>query len=292
MDTDSGSGPRDHFGFVSTPTSSFAQYVSAVAPEMLPGRQSLPPNSDTSSIPHGTTIVATTYADGVVMAGDRRVTQGNLIAIRDVEKVFPADEYTAIGFAGAAGFGAELVRLYQVELEHYEKLEGASLSVDGKANRLSMLIRNHLGLAMQGLAVVPLLAAYDPDQDRGRIFSYEVTGGRYEERGFEGVGSGSLFAKGSLKKLYRPDASREHAVLACLQALYDAAEEDSATAGPDALRKIYPLVVDVNDTGYHQLAQEELGRLVEDVLAGRANRPDGPIAPVAQDDSSEGSAQA
>ena len=290
MDTDGGSGPSDHFGFVNTPTSSFAQYVNAVAPDLLPGRQSLPPNADTSSIPHGTTIVATIYAGGVVMAGDRRVTQGNMIAIRDVEKVFPADEYTAIGFAGAAGFGAELVRLYQVELEHYEKLEGASLSVDGKANRLSMLIRNHLGLAMQGLAVVPLLAAYDQDQQRGRIFSYEVTGGRYEERGYEGVGSGSIFAKNALKKMFVQEASREQAVLACLQALYDAAEEDSATAGPDALRKIYPLVVDVNETGYHQVSQEELGRFVEDILAGRAHRPDGPVAPVLPE-AAEGSEQ-
>ena len=148
-------------------------------------------------IPHGTTIVAATFGDGVVMAGDRRATMGNIIAQRDIEKVFPADEFSCVGIAGAAGLAVELVRLFQVELEHYEKIEGTTLSLDGKANRLAALIRSNLGMAMQGLAVIPLFAGYDLHAGLGRIFSYDATGGRYEEQAFHSVGSGSVFARGS-----------------------------------------------------------------------------------------------
>ena len=155
-------------------------------------------------VPHGTTIVAVEFDGGVVMAGDRRATMGNLIAHREIEKVYPADEYSCVGIAGTAGIAVELVRLFQVELEHYEKIEGALLSLDGKANRLSALIRGNLSLAMQGLAVVPLFAGYDLDRRAGRIFSYDVTGGRYEEHDHHSVGSGSIFARGSLKKRWRP----------------------------------------------------------------------------------------
>lgn len=264
---------------MNTQTSSFAQYLAEAAPDMLPGRRTLPPDADTDSIPHGTTIIAAAYDGGVVMAGDRRATAGNLIAVRDVEKVFPADEYAAVGYAGAAGIGHELVKLYQVELEHYEKLEGAALSVNGKANRLSMLVRTNLGMAMQGLVVVPLLAAYDLDESRGRIFSYEPTGGRYEERNFHAVGSGSVFARGALKKLYDPESDVDTAITACLQALYDAAEDDSATGGPDVMRKIYPLVATVTDSGYHRVDDDDIARLVDRMLTGRRRRPDGPQAP-------------
>ena len=173
------------------------------APHLLPGRRTLPAGA-VPDAPHGTTIVALTYAGGVVMAGDRRATMGNLIAHREIEKVFAADEYSCVGIAGTAGIAIELVRLFQVELEHYEKIEGTLLSLDGKANRLASMIRGNLGMAMQGLAVVPLFAGFDLDRGIGRIFSYDVTGGRYEEHDHHSVGSGSLFARGSLKKLWRP----------------------------------------------------------------------------------------
>src|SRR5947208_10025123 len=185
----------------------------------------------TVEAPHGTTIVAVAHATGVIMDGDRRATMGNVIAQRDIEKVFQADEFSCVGIAGSAGIAIELVRLFQVELEHYEKIEGTTLSLDGKANRLSLLIRNNLPMAMQGLAVVPLFAGYDLEADEpakaGRIFSYDVTGGRYEERSFHAVGSGSVFARGALKKLYREDFTDADAVLACVNALYDAADDDS-----------------------------------------------------------------
>ena len=232
----------------------------------------------TEDVPHGTTIVASSYEHGVVMAGDRRATAGNLIAVRDVEKVFQADEHSMVGYAGSAGIGAELIRLFQVELEHYEKLELIMLSMEGKANKLGMLLRSNLGMAMQGLAVVPLFAGFDLESERGRIFSYDVTGGRYEERDFHSIGSGSLFARGALKKLYRENATEEQAVAACLQALYDAADDDSATGGPDVMRRIYPLVATVSEAGFRRLSDEEVAALVDRVLAGRMRRPDGPVA--------------
>src|SRR6187551_403502 len=193
--------------FTNAGTSSFTQFLSQAAPELLPGRRPLPPGLSADIAPHATTIVAIATAEGVVMAGDRRATMGNLIASRDIEKVHPADAYSLIGIAGTAGVGIELMRLFQVELEHYEKIEGAMLSLDGKANRLATMIRGNLGAALQGLAVVPLFAGFDldaaPGTSPGRIFSYDVTGGNYEERGYAAVGSGSLFAKNSLKKTWR-----------------------------------------------------------------------------------------
>lgn len=229
---------------------------------------------------HGTTIVAVTHADGVVMAGDRRATMGSLIAQRDIEKVFPADEFSAIGIAGAAGIAEELVRLFQMELEHYEKIAGHTLSLEGKANRLATMIRGLLGMAMQGLAVLPLFGGYDAEHEAGRIFSYEVTGGRYEEHEFYAVGSGSVFARGALKKLYRDGFAEREAVLAAVQALYDAADDDSATSGPDLARGIYPLVASVTADGYRQWPTDEIGPLVRGVVDGRMSRPDGPSAPL------------
>ncbi|RYE79906.1 MAG: proteasome subunit beta, partial [Myxococcales bacterium] len=217
------SDPRLSDAFLAPGSSSFADFLGEVAPDLLPSRRVLPQGSAADLAPHATTIVAATFPGGVVMAGDRRATMGNIIAQRDIEKVFPADEYSAVGIAGTAGLAVEMVRLFQVELEHYEKIEGTTLSMDGKANRLSTLIRNNLGLAMQGLAVVPLFAGYDLAHEQGRIFSYDVTGGRYEETAFHSVGSGSLFARGSLKKLYRDDFTAEDCVMAVVQALYDAA---------------------------------------------------------------------
>ena len=180
------------------------------------------------------------------MAGDRRATMGNLIAQRDIEKVFPADAYSVVGFAGTAGIGIEMIRLFQLELEHYEKIEGTQLTLDGKANRLASMIRGNLAVAMQGLAVLPLFAGFDLDAAdparAGRIFSYDVTGGPYEERDFAGIGSGSLFARGALKKMWRPGMSRDEVVRVVVEALYDAADDDSATGGPDMARRIFPVV--------------------------------------------------
>ena len=193
-------------------TSSFADFLGAQAPDLLPSRRAVPAGNAGDLAPHGTTIVAATFTGGVVMAGDRRATMGNIIAQRDIQKVFPADEFSVVGIAGTAGLAVEMVRLFQTELEHYEKIEGTTLSMDGKANRLAALIRANLGLAMQGLAVVPLFAGFDLEADQGRIFSYDVTGGRYEETAFHSVGSGSLFARGSLKKLYRDDFDADEAV--------------------------------------------------------------------------------
>ncbi len=225
--------------------------------------------------PHGTTIVAVTHAGGVVMAGDRRATMGNIIAQRDIEKVFQADDYSVVGIAGTAGLAVEMVRLFQVELEHYEKMEGHVLSLDGKANRLSAMIRGNLGMAMQGLAVVPLFAGYDLEGAVGRIFSYDVTGGRYEEHSFHSVGSGSLFARGALKKRYRDGVDEAAAVKLCVDALYDAADDDSATGGPDVARRIWPVVMSVTDEGVRRLPDDEVGAVVEAVVAERLITPNG-----------------
>jgi proteasome beta subunit len=207
-----------------------------------------------------------------VLAGDRRATMGNLIAQHDIEKVFLADDFSVIGIAGTAGLAIELVRVFCVELEHYEKIEGMPLSLDGKANRLAALLRGNLGLAMQGLAVVPLFAGYDVDRGLGRIFAYDVTGGRYEEYDFYAVGSGSMFARGSLKKLYRRDAQTADAVRVALEALYDAADDDSATGGPDLARGIFPVVGVVDADGSRILPDAEVGPVVEAMLAARHDR--------------------
>jgi len=257
--------------------SSFTEFLQGAAPHLLPGNR--PVTSYGGELaPHGTTIVAIACSDGVVMAGDRRATMGNLIASRDIEKVHPADAYSCIGIAGTAGIGIELMRLFQVELEHYEKLEGATLSLDGKANRLSALIRGNLAMAMQGLAVVPLFAGYDPDIKGGRIFSYDPTGGRYEETHFHSVGSGSVFARGALKKLYREDLSVTECVTALIQSLIDAADDDSATGGPDMLRRIFPVVGVVTADGYQRLPEDEVAAIVDTAWAERHRRPDGPAS--------------
>ncbi len=265
--------------FLTPGSSSFSDFLASYAPDLLPGRR-VPSTPVTTEVPHGTTIVATTFPDGVVMAGDRRATMGNYIAQRDIEKVFPADDFSCVGIAGTAGLAVELVRLFQVELEHYEKIEGTVLSLEGKANRLSAMIRSNLPMAMQGLAVVPLFAGYDLDTSEGRIFSYDITGGRYEEHSFYSVGSGSLFARGALKKLFRDDFNVDDAMTAVVQSLYDAADDDSATGGPDITRRIFPLVGVVDRHGYRRLDDADVGRIVDQVLAGRMTRPDGPPAAV------------
>ena len=272
--------PRLPAAYLTPGSSSFAEFLAGQAPELLPTRRGLPEGGAGDLAPHGTTIVAATFNGGVVMAGDRRATMGNIIAQRDIEKVFPADEYSCVGIAGTAGRAVEMVRLFQTELEHYEKIEGTTLSMDGKANRLAALIRGNLGMAMQGLAVVPLFAGYDLVARQGRIFSYDVTGGRYEETAFHSVGSGSLFARGSLKKLYREDLDAEGCVTALVQALYDAADDDSATGGPDMTRRIFPVVSIITGEGFQRLPDSEVAVVADRVIAARMNRPDGPAAPL------------
>jgi proteasome beta subunit len=261
-------------------SSSFIDFLAAQAPELLPSRRATPGGSAADLAPHGTTIVAATFPGGVVMAGDRRATMGNVIAQRDIEKVYPADEFSCVGIAGSAGLAVELVRLFQLELEHYEKIEGSPLSMDGKANRLATLIRSNLGMAMQGLAVVPLFAGFDVAAEQGRIFSYDVTGGRYEETAFHSVGSGSLFARGALKKLYREDLDADGCVTALLQALYDAADDDSATGGPDLTRRIFPIVGVITREGYRRVSDDDVAGIADRVIAARMQRPDGPAAPL------------
>jgi proteasome beta subunit len=260
-------------------SSSFTDFLAAHDPNLLPSSHTHGSGAPLDA-PHGTTIVSLTFADGVLMAGDRRATMGNIIAQRAIEKVYPADEYSAVGIAGSAGLAIELVRLLQVELEHYEKIEGTTLSLTGKANRLASMIRGNLQMAMQGLAVVPLFAGYDHEISAGRIFSYDVTGGRYEEHSYHAVGSGGFFARGSLKKLYRESMSSSDAVLAAVQALYDAADDDSATGGPDLMRGIYPVVATVTADGYRRLPDDEIGATVQQVVDARTERPDGPAAPL------------
>ncbi|WEH42689.1 proteasome subunit beta [Streptomyces sp. NBC_01218] len=265
--------------FLTPGSSSFMDFLSDHAPGMLPGNRNLPPLKGAVEAPHGTTIVAASFPGGVVLAGDRRATMGNMIAQRDIEKVFPADEYSAVGIAGTAGLAVEMVKLFQLELEHFEKVEGAQLSLEGKANRLSTMIRGNLAMAMQGLAVVPLFAGFDVDKGKGRIFSYDVTGGRSEEHvGYASTGSGSLFARGSMKKLYREDLTESQALTLVVQALYDAADDDSATGGPDVARRIYPIVTVITDEGFRRLSDTESSAVAREILERRLEHPDGPRA--------------
>jgi proteasome beta subunit len=265
--------------FTTPGTSSFSEFLSLAAPDLLPGRRPLPPGVSADVAPHATTIVAVTSAEGVVLAGDRRATMGNLIASRDIEKVFAADAYSLVGVAGTAGIGLELIRLFQVELEHYEKIEGTMLSIEGKANRLATMIRNNLGAALQGLAVIPLFAGFDLDAtapDRmGRIFSFDVAGGVYEESGYDAIGSGSLFAKAALKKRFGKGPTIDEAVRLAVEALYDAADDDTATGGPDLIRRIYPVVMSATADGTRRLADEETATVAEAVIAGRTEQPGG-----------------
>ncbi|MEX2627129.1 MAG: proteasome subunit beta [Ilumatobacteraceae bacterium] len=215
------------------------------------------------TVPHATTCVALTYADGVVMAGDRRATAGNLISHRSMEKVVQADRHSGVAIAGAAGPAMEMIRLFQLQLEHYEKVEGSALSLEGKANQLSMMVRGNLPAAMQGMVVVPLFAGYDIRRGHGRLWGYDVTGGRYEERDFVATGSGSLHASTVIKVAYRDDLPRDEAVDLAARALWEAADADSATGGPDALRGIYPVMATVTADGWTRLGDDELAQRYE-----------------------------
>jgi proteasome beta subunit len=219
------------------------------------------------SVPHATTVVALRFADGVVMAGDRRATEGHAIAHRAMEKVFPADRWSAVAIAGAAGPAVEMVRLFQVQLEHYEKVEGVSLSLEGKANQLAQMVREHLPLAMQGLAVVPLFCGYDLRRHIGRIYTYDVTGGHYEESDFQATGSGGRDARTTIKLGFREGLARTDAIELAIQALYEAADEDSGTGGPDLVRGIFPLIAVVDADGYVEVPEPEVAERFEALIA-------------------------
>ncbi len=260
--------------------SSFSQFLRRQAPELLPtgtvdGSGSATGITQGDSVPHGTTIVALRFPGGVVIAGDRRSTQGNMIAGRDVQKVYITDDHTATGIAGTAALAVEFARLYAVELEHYEKLEGLPMTFAGKVNRLAIMVRGNLGAALQGFVALPLLVGYDVDDpDRsaaGRIVSFDAAGGWHvEEEGYQAVGSGSLFAKASMKKLYPTVSDSDSALKVAVESLYDAADDDSATGGPDLVRGIYPTAVTIDPDGARDVSEERIARLARQVIESRS----------------------
>ena len=226
-------------------------------------------NLQTLKVPHGTTVLAFKYADGVVMAGDRLATEGHRVASRDIQKVYSTDSHSMVAIAGAAGPAIEMARILRVELEHYEKIEGEPLELEGKANKLSQMIRQNLPMAMQGLVVVPLFAGYDLRRHAGRLWKYDVTGGRYEETEFEATGSGGLYASESLKKSYGPGMSRVDAVKAAIEALTDASDQDRATGGVDVEREIFPIVGCCSRSGIEKASDSEISEVYQDIMARR-----------------------
>ena len=253
---------------VNGPGASFSDLLRMHAPETLPRAE----NTGPLSVPEGTTVLALRYDEGVIVAGDRRATEGFQIAHRSIEKVFAADDHSAVAIAGAAGPAVEMVRLFQTELEHYEKVEGERLTLEGKANKLSQMIRANLPAAMQGLVVLPVFAGYDDSEGRGRIFKYDVTGGRYEEDDYHASGSGGKDARSSLKKRFRDNLARDEAVKFAIEALFDAADEDVGTGGPDLLRGIFPNVVAISGPGMVEIPEDEIRRLFEELIAERSEQ--------------------
>ena len=262
-------GPLPFFAPGNDPGSSFVDLLRRVAP----GTQATSPPGSAASAPfdivHGTTVVAIRYADGVVMAGDRRATAGYTIASRRIEKVFPADDYSGVAIAGAAGPATDMVRLFQTQLEHYEKIEGEPLSLEGKANQLAQMVRANLPAAMQGFVVVPLFAGYDERRDSGRVFSYDATGGRYEESDFQTNGSGGVHARNWIKAQWRDDLSRAETVDLALRALFAAADEDAATGGPDLVRRIFPTIAVIDADGFTSIDDDEIARRADALIGGR-----------------------
>ena len=255
--------------------SSFSEFLRREAPQLLPTTAVPGAMSAGDALPHGTTIVALRYPGGVLIAGDRRSTQGNMIAGRDVQKVYITDDYTATGIAGTAAIAVEFARLYAVELEHYEKVEGVPLTFRGKVNRLSTMVRGNLGAALQGFIALPLLVGYDLDDPdsraAGRIVSFDAAGGwNIEEEGYQSVGSGSIFAKSSIKKLYANVTDADSALGAAVEALYDAADDDSATGGPDLVRGIFPTAVTIEADGATEVSEERISRLAREVIEARS----------------------
>jgi proteasome beta subunit len=260
--------------------SSFSDFLRRQAPDLLPmgagpAAAAAEAPASYSSLPHGTTIVALKYPGGVLIAGDRRSTQGNMIAGRDVQKVYITDDYTATGIAGTAALAVEFARLYAVELEHYEKLEGVPMTFAGKVNRLAIMVRGNLGAALQGFVALPLLVGYDVDdrdqQAAGRIVSFDAAGGwHFDEEGYQAVGSGSLFAKASIKKLYPAATDADSALKVAVEALYDAADDDSATGGPDLVRGIFPTAVTIGAEGAEEVTEERIAQLAREVIEKRS----------------------
>lgn len=263
--------------FPSHVTSSFVDLLRREHPDMVPARllQGRPEGADghgVAGVPAGTTILALRYAEGVVIAGDRQATEGYQVAERRIEKVYRTDTHSAIAIAGAAGPSIEMARLFQTEIEHYEKVEGEGLSLEGKANKLALMIRLNLPMALQGLVVVPIFAGFDLRRGEGRIFKYDVTGGRYEDTDYYATGSGGKDARTTLKKVYRPAASRADAIRMAAEALLDAAEEDVGTGGPDFARGIFPTVKVITRAGYVEVPEDEVRSHFEAALAARQGR--------------------
>jgi proteasome beta subunit len=259
-----------HRAFFDYSNSSFAELLRLTSPHLLPGpadasREAPPP----PLAPHGTTVLALRYRDGVVMAGDRQASEGYQVAHRRIEKIFKADDLSGVGIAGAAGPAMEMARLFQTELEHYEKVEGENLSLEGKANKLGQMIRMNLPMAMQGLVVIPIFAGFDERAGVGRLFKYDVTGGRYEETDYFAQGSGGKDARDSLKKRFKRDMPREEAMRVALEALIDASEEDLGTGGPDLLRGILPSVKIITRSGFSEGPEDEIRRHCEAIMNDR-----------------------
>jgi len=256
--------------FLDYSNTSFAELLRGTSPELFLGGHPAPePAATVPSVPHGTTVLALRYRDGVVMGGDRQASEGYQVASRRIEKIFKADDLSGVGIAGAAGPAMEMARLFQTELEHYEKVEGENLSLDGKANKLGQMIRMNLPMAMQGLVVVPIFAGFDERAGTGRLFKYDVTGGRYEEADYFAQGSGGKDARDSLKKRYKRDMSRDEAVRVAIEALIDAADEDLGTGGPDLVRNILPSIKTVTRSGFTDVPEDEIRRYCEAILNDR-----------------------
>jgi proteasome beta subunit len=260
--------PLPLFGPGFDPGPSFAELLRRASPPDAGPAQAPGAQQASVDIPHGTTVVAIRFADGVVLAGDRRATSGFAIASRRIEKVFPADEYSGVAFAGVAGPGNEMVRLFQTQLEHYEKIEGESLSLEGKANQLAQMVRANLPAAMQGLIVVPLFAGFDERRGHGRVFSFDATGGKYEESDFQTNGSGGVHAKNWIKAQWREGMSADAAIDTAVRSLFAAADEDTATGGPDLVRRIFPTVAVISADGYRALPDDEVERRATALLGG------------------------
>ncbi|MFQ5513302.1 MAG: proteasome subunit beta [Myxococcota bacterium] len=244
--------------------SSFFEYLQSDCSGLVPDFRKI--DWSVIQMPHGTTVLALVYEDGVLMAGDRLATEGYQVATRDIEKVYKIDESCAIAIAGAAGPAIEMTHMFRLELEHYEKLEGQALTFEGKANRLSFLIRQNLPAAMQGLVVMPLFAGYDLQKGRGRIYKFDVTGGRYAETDYYATGSGGKDARSSLKKSWRASGlTRNMAIEAGVEALVDAADEDRGTGGFDVRREIYPTFLLITRTGVDEVSDRELLQAYERV---------------------------
>jgi proteasome beta subunit len=246
-----------------------SSFLSLLESRGLAPTWTLGPGSENLDIPEGTTVLALRYRDGVVMAGDRRATAGNVIAHRRMKKVYAADEYSAVAISGTAGMAIELIRLFQTELEHYEKIEGTRLSLEGKANYLARMVRGNLPLAFQGLAVVPLFCGFDEAEGTGRLYTFDVVGGRYEEQDYAATGSGGAEAKAFLKGVFEDGFDEDRVIAIAVEALVAAAEEDAATGGPDLRRGIYPNVVIVGSDGITEVADDRIADIAAAVVGGR-----------------------